>query len=69
MDVDSMGVNSGRTIFRVHWHLGMSATVLAAALLTVSVAQAQQSIPGSPGLPPPRLERPDERTPAARQAE
>ena len=64
MDADSMGVNDGRTIFRVHWQLGM-----AAILLTAGGAQAQQSIPGSPGLPSPRLERPDERTPAARQAE
>ena len=31
--------------------------------------QAQAQAPGSPGPPPPRLERPDERTPSAREAE
>lgn len=47
------------------------------ALLTVMVvlttsggsALAQTPAPGSPGLPPPRLERPDERTQAAREGE
>lgn len=51
--------------------LGVRALWTAATALSVvaTSSHAQQQAPGSPGPPPPRLERPDERTPAARDAE
>lgn len=41
---------------------------LAASVFGID-GQAQTPAPGSPGPPPPRLERPDDRTRSAREAE
>lgn len=56
---------TNRRAFRTGLAAGLT---LAAGVLASAGAQAQ-IIPGSPGPPPTRLERPDERSPAARQAE
>ena len=55
--------------YRQGHRIKITVLIAATVLLFSSVAAAQTSAPGSPGQPLPRLERPDNRTPAARQAE